>query len=338
MKKGLKSTLIVIIVVIIVGILIANMKHNYSSKIEKRKTGEVKGDVINPEVGEDDKTPIYEAIIYTTEQKIDDYKAYIVDEDSKPDYSYFVKKFKDGDDVNKIENGEIIRVKLVKNPEEVQVSKTYIIDDKLDTKTQDDVMYNVEEDTIDISNDYNKEAQATIYDILTKIDGALYRYTFMTQAKNEDIKSTQKSTQEEKTLNKGILNKGILNKEEELYYKEYKKEKDENVLAKLEPIMIAKFYINAEIEKDYDTAYSLYIGNEIKENKISKDEYIKSTSEIKEETRDEIINELKNLENGKFVQVDDSNGYIEYGDNDHKKAFNMQKNQRDIWNINYIIY
>jgi hypothetical protein len=100
---------------------------------------------------------------------------------------------------------------------------------------------------------------------------------------------------------------------------------------------IAKFYVQAELEHDGDTAYALYTDRkdfvqwskeEDKQNRM------KDTSSV-----ETIYRTFQNLTKGTFVKVNDFQGYIKFNptkDTDSFSGFQLVKDEDGIWNVGFM--
>jgi hypothetical protein len=128
-----------------------------------------------------------------------------------------------------------------------------------------------------------------------------------------------------------------LTESEQLIYSEIKKDLNENHIINLTPISIAKIYVQAGIDKNYDVQYALY---------TDRKEYIQWTKEEDKKipnsdrtTRDQAIKSFTNLDKGEFIQTSDFEGYIEYQSKDepnNKLGFRMIKDEDGIWNVGFM--
>lgn len=146
--------------------------------------------------------------------------------------------------------------------------------------------------------------------------------------KKDDIKSN--STKEKNSPD------FTLTEDEIRAYNNFSKDLNEKHLENLNPISIAKLYVKADIEEQYNVTYALYTNRQdfilwTKED----DENIPTSHRGTVEQKQEIY---KNIEKGKFVQTSDFEGYIEYQSNDiskTKSGFKMVKNENGIWQVSF---
>lgn len=124
-------------------------------------------------------------------------------------------------------------------------------------------------------------------------------------------------------------------KEQEVY-NNFQKDLDEQQLKELEPISIAKLYVQARLDNKNDVVYALYTD---KNGHVqwSKDEDEKIPNSDRG-IREQILKTFNNIENGKFVQTNDFEGYIEYQSSEDAKSksgFKMIKDDDGIWNVSF---
>jgi hypothetical protein len=124
-----------------------------------------------------------------------------------------------------------------------------------------------------------------------------------------------------------------LKPDEQAVYNNFQKNLNEQLLKGLEPLIIAKLYIQARLDNKNDIVYALYT------DKIG---YVQWTKEDDEKipdadrgTIDQILKTFNNIETGKFIQTSDFEGYIEYNPNkgESKSGFKMIKDEDGIWNV-----
>nr|MBC9203939.1 RNA polymerase subunit sigma [Paenibacillus sp. PL91] len=124
-------------------------------------------------------------------------------------------------------------------------------------------------------------------------------------------------------------------KEQEVY-NNFQKDLNEQYLKELEPISIAKLYVQASLDYNNDVVYALYTDKKghIQWTKEEDEKIPNSDRGIKEQ----ILKTFNKIENGKFVQTSDFEGYIEYlssEDTESKYGFKMIKDDDGIWNVSF---
>lgn len=136
---------------------------------------------------------------------------------------------------------------------------------------------------------------------------------------------------EEKKKPPVIKEEFTLSNEENIAYQLFLKDLNEVHLKDLSPISIAKLYVKAEIDQQYDAVYALY---------TDRKEHIQWTKEEdraipKEDrgTKETLIKKFKNIGKGTFIQTSDDQGYISFQGPDGKLGFQMIKDDDGIWNV-----
>ncbi|MBY6038036.1 RNA polymerase subunit sigma [Fictibacillus nanhaiensis] len=128
-----------------------------------------------------------------------------------------------------------------------------------------------------------------------------------------------------------------LTTEEKAILEKLKEDLNENHLRNLSPISIAKIYVEANLQRRNDVVYALYTDQKdlIRWTK-DEDENIPDSDRGSTE---QIIKQFNNLENGKFIQTNNNEGYIEFlvsPDADAKSGFKMVKDEDGIWNVAFM--
>jgi hypothetical protein len=130
-----------------------------------------------------------------------------------------------------------------------------------------------------------------------------------------------------------------LTDEEFKAYELIKKDKNEEHLLGLSPISVAKLYIQASFDKDYETEYALYDTRDVI-NGVgwTLEEHLKIT-ENDHMTKEEIYEYLVPLINGEFEELSDSGGVIRYQrrpidtNEDGGMGFQVKKTDKGIWKV-----
>ncbi|NOV01199.1 RNA polymerase subunit sigma [Paenibacillus sp. LMG 31457] len=120
-----------------------------------------------------------------------------------------------------------------------------------------------------------------------------------------------------------------------MYYN-FQKDLNEQHLKGLEPISIAKLYVQARLDNKNDVVYALYT-NKSGYVQWSKEEDKKIPSSDRG-TKEQILKTFANIDKGKFVQSSDFEGYIEYQSIEEAKSksgFKMIKNDDGIWSVSF---
>ncbi|WP_059171969.1 hypothetical protein [Bacillus sp. FJAT-27445] len=119
-------------------------------------------------------------------------------------------------------------------------------------------------------------------------------------------------------------------------YNDFSKDLNEAHLKKLNPISIAKLYVKAQLEGRHDVSYALYTNR--KDFILWTKEEDAEISQDHRGTIEQILELYKNIENGKFIQTSDYEGYIEYfpdPNSDVKSGFKMIRNENGIWQVSF---
>ena len=110
---------------------------------------------------------------------------------------------------------------------------------------------------------------------------------------------------------------------------------DQKYLKGLSPISIAKLYVEAQLNQDYETKYALY---------TSRDEYRLWTlaEELAQSEKDmlstgALLDSLGWVAQGEFIQDDKVSGHIEYTDEyGNMRGFNMILDEDGIWKVAFL--
>ena len=130
-----------------------------------------------------------------------------------------------------------------------------------------------------------------------------------------------------------------LTEEEYKAYQLIRKDKNEEHLQGLSPISVAKLYIQASFDKDYETEYALYdTDGVINGVGWTLEEHLKMT-ESDHMTKEEIYENLVPLIKGEFQELSDSGGVIRYQriakdpNEDTDMGFQVKKTDKGIWKV-----
>lgn len=130
-----------------------------------------------------------------------------------------------------------------------------------------------------------------------------------------------------------------LTAKEQLAYEEFKASHDTAALAGLEPLSVAKLYIHAGYEQDYDTEYALYTDR--KEYIMWSLEEHRAFPETDRITEENIRKTFAHIAEGEFVQTSDHQGYIRfYPNGDHGNpedlaGFQLVQNEDGVWQVGF---
>ncbi|WP_239635113.1 RNA polymerase subunit sigma [Paenibacillus sp. H1-7] len=128
-------------------------------------------------------------------------------------------------------------------------------------------------------------------------------------------------------------------REQEVYIN-FEQDLKEQHLKELDPISIAKLYVQASLDGKNEVVYALYTDRKghVQWTKEEHEQFAASDRG----TKDQILKIFKHIETGKFIQTSDSEGYIEYQSNkdaenkpENKSGFKMIKDEDGIWNVSF---
>ncbi|NLG04429.1 MAG: hypothetical protein GX567_11475, partial [Clostridia bacterium] len=104
-----------------------------------------------------------------------------------------------------------------------------------------------------------------------------------------------------------------LTAEEQKVYDIFKINKDDALLKNLEPISIAKLYIQTSLDEDYKTQYGLYFIEKLNEGQMgwTLEEHLKIPKKDRG-SKEFIYENLTPLVNGEFIMMDENKGCIKY--------------------------
>ncbi len=125
-----------------------------------------------------------------------------------------------------------------------------------------------------------------------------------------------------------------LNEEERVAYEEFKLDHDPEVIRTLEPISVAKLYLQANADGDQETSYALY---------TTRDGFVMWSKEEdkkywEEETRDPEIYKkpFYGLGSGTFHQTNEYQGYISFRTQNGDMGFQMVKDENGVWKVAFM--
>jgi len=128
-----------------------------------------------------------------------------------------------------------------------------------------------------------------------------------------------------------------LSTKEKEAYSNFQKDLNLKHLSGLEPISIAKLYVKAGFDKNYDVQYALYTDREGYVQWSKEDD--KKIPESDRGSNEQNIKQFKNIDKGTFIQTSDYEGYIEYDSGDGKNiksGFQMIKNKDGVWQVSFL--
>lgn len=121
---------------------------------------------------------------------------------------------------------------------------------------------------------------------------------------------------------------------EEVAYQNFKKDLDLEHLRGLEPMSIAKLYLRAGFEEEFEVEYALYTD---RENYIqwSLEEHL-NMSKYDSPYKYNTINIFNGLIKGEFIQLSDYEGVINFTLDGEPMSFGMLQNEDGIWQVRYM--
>ncbi|WP_423406744.1 hypothetical protein AABM38_12615 [Heyndrickxia sp. MSNUG] len=125
-----------------------------------------------------------------------------------------------------------------------------------------------------------------------------------------------------------------LTEEEKTAYNWFKVDHDLDNLKNLSPISIAKLYVQADLEGDAETEYAFYTTRP-EYVMWSQEEHIKF-SESDRTTAAQKLSALGGIQNGKFVETSDFEGYISFENANGSQGFRMIKDPDGIWKVAFM--
>ncbi len=298
-------------------------------------TSESTSDVTISATNEEEvKQDITDISIYTKNGNIP-YEKYIYEwagiSTNKDEYlkseSSFINKL-DQDKLKELDFEEEIRLDFSNNiPKDVKVEKIYIKQDRSQNHKDDvEVKKDEEGKFIDFIHYYDKNdtyLQGLIYNVIVEWEEGTCIYAFAFKINNNITEN-----------NNPYSVTGYLSSDEQKIYDKYKLDRNIKLLLNIEPITIAKLYVQAIMEEEYDLAYSLYSEDS---EKPTKDEYVKTIKGLDKTIKEQYVNNAKAVEKGKFIAENENKGYIEYElIQDHPMALDMVKDSDGIWKLKYI--
>ena len=136
--------------------------------------------------------------------------------------------------------------------------------------------------------------------------------------------------------------KSILNRKEQEIYKQYQETKDDGLLKDMPQTTIAKFYVQADLDSDYETQYALMVAYDPESKMIgwTKEDHLEYAKErTGEESKIQVLKGMGDVGKGKFIQQSEQEGYIEYECYDEETGqylnmgFQLEKNEEGIWKV-----
>jgi hypothetical protein len=123
-----------------------------------------------------------------------------------------------------------------------------------------------------------------------------------------------------------------LTDEERAVYQVFSEDPTEAHLKNMDPVSIAKIYVQAMLDNRQGLLYEMY---------TDRPEYIRWTKEEQEsfppDTKENILHTYKGIEKGEFIQKDDIHGYIRFDNGgEGKMGFQMVKDDDGYWSVGFM--
>lgn len=128
-----------------------------------------------------------------------------------------------------------------------------------------------------------------------------------------------------------------LNTSEQNVYTAFEKDLDTRHLAGLSPMSVAKLYIHASYSRNYEVVYALYTDRE--EYVHWSKEEDQAIPESDRGTLEQLTQQYRNFEEGRFLQTSKIEGYIEYypkSEIEPPSGFQLVKNEDGIWQVAFM--
>lgn len=144
-----------------------------------------------------------------------------------------------------------------------------------------------------------------------------------------------------KHANTNHLETSLLTESEQKIYDELIQKLDKQKLNGLEPLSIAKLYVQASYDKQDDLQYFLYTTREghVQWSKEEHDQFSKKDQQLYD-AKTQLGNDkrvFQNIEKGSFVSTSDYEGYIKYEkDGDKDAGFQMVQDEDGIWKVAFM--
>ena len=142
----------------------------------------------------------------------------------------------------------------------------------------------------------------------------------------------------------------ILDDTEQEIYREYRKTKNETLLKEISPVTIAKYYVQTELDDDFETQYALMEQGDTDElgrpimGACTKEEYLERNKSNTNEHKGEILKMFGLIGKGEFIQGENDHnyGYIAFKRYDEEAGemqdmgFQLFKNDNGIWKVGWL--
>lgn len=168
------------------------------------------------------------------------------------------------------------------------------------------------------------------------------------QAQNSEQKQSEQNNQNDQTgvqeenpsSSLAASESSLLNESEQQIYDALVDKLDKEKLVGLEPLSVAKLYVQASLDGQHDLEYFLYTTRE-GHVQWSKEEYDQDVKKQGNDSSEEALEikkrNFQNIEKGTFIETSDYEGYIKYekdgGDN---AGFQMIQDEDGIWKVAFM--
>ncbi|SFA70949.1 MULTISPECIES: hypothetical protein [unclassified Bacillus (in: firmicutes)] len=131
-----------------------------------------------------------------------------------------------------------------------------------------------------------------------------------------------------------VKNEFELTNAERENYEWFKKDYDESNLKDLSPISVAKLYVQAKLDGDRETEYELYTS---RSDHIlwTKEEHL-SFPATDSGTKEQILADFSGIEEGKFIQTSDIEGYVSFTNANGEMGCRMVKDENGVWKVGFM--
>ncbi|MFC3212366.1 hypothetical protein [Planomicrobium okeanokoites] len=155
----------------------------------------------------------------------------------------------------------------------------------------------------------------------------------------EDAAKEEENTpneEENETADDGVFE---LTPEEMAAYENFSADFDTAHLKDLDPVSVAKLYVWAGYNQNYEVEYELLTDRE-ESIMWSKEEHLAIPAEDKS-SPDEVFKVFNNIEDGEFIQREEHRGYIRYypteaRDPEATRGFQMRQNEDGVWQVGFM--
>ncbi|RSD25494.1 hypothetical protein [Mesobacillus subterraneus] len=125
-----------------------------------------------------------------------------------------------------------------------------------------------------------------------------------------------------------------LDEEETIAYERFRKDPSAKHLKNIAPLSIARFYIQAQLDRDYHAQYALYT-TQPERVMWSKEKHLEEALKY-EESKEDILRVFEGFNEGEFVQINDTDGYVQFQNKNGLQGFSMTKDPDGVWKVNFM--